>query len=242
MLVRMDRPDQPNADCCAPADPRIARQFDARAAEWADLDEFPDLVEVSARLLDLLRDTPMRRPSVLEFGCGTGAVGVALLEMDAARVTGIDLSPTSIELARRRSEAAGLADRASFEIGNAAATDAEPHDWVVMDRVLCCFGDPDRLVDRAIAHAGERIAITVPESRGWRGLVNRPLWAIEFAWDRLHGGCRGYVHDLRTIERRLAAAGFAPAGSARIGLWFLGVYDRAVPKTEDRPDSRSRGS
>jgi magnesium-protoporphyrin O-methyltransferase len=243
MLIRLEpRPEQPAAaDCCAPADPRIARQFDDRAAEWADLDEFPDLVDVSARLLDLLREAPIRRPTVLEFGCGTGAVAVALLEMDAARVTGLDLSPASIELARRRAGAAGFGDRATFEVGNAAGAEVEPHDWVILDRVICCFDDADRLIDQAVAHAGERIAITVPESRGWRGLVNRPLWTIEFAWDRLRGGCRGYVHDLRRIERRLAAAGYEPAGTARIGLWFLGLYDR-VPKTAVSPDSRSRGA
>jgi magnesium-protoporphyrin O-methyltransferase len=241
MLVRMSGPEQPTTDCCAPSDPRIARQFDARAEEWAELDEFPDLVDVSARLLDLLRDAPTRRPTVLEFGCGTGGVSVALLEMDATRVTGIDLSPASIELARRRAGAAGVEGRASFEVGNAAAADVEAHDWVVLDRVICCFGDADGLVTRAIDAAGERIAITLPESRGWRGLVNRPLWALEFAWDRLRGGCRGYVHDLRRIERRLAASGFALAASARVGLWFLGVYDRP-PKTAVSPDSRSRGA
>ena len=47
---------------------------------------------------------------------------------------------------------------------------------MVLDRVICCFGDVDRLVERAIDLAGERIALTVPESRGWRGLLNRPLW------------------------------------------------------------------
>ena len=240
MLVRMDRPDQPS-DCCAPADPRIARQFDARAIDWVDLDDFPELVDVSARLLDLLREAPRRRPTVLEFGCGTGGVSIALLEMDAARITGIDLSPASIELARRRAGEAGFEGRATFEVGNAAAAEVDPHDWVILDRVICCFDDVERLVARAIDHAGERIAITVPESRGWRGLVNRPLWAVEFAWDRLRGGCRGYVHDLRRIERRLAAAGFHPAGSARVGLWFLGVYDR-VPNTALSPDSRSRGA
>ncbi|HEY8169665.1 MAG TPA: methyltransferase domain-containing protein [Candidatus Limnocylindria bacterium] len=221
----MDRPDQPS-DCCAPADPRIARRFDERAAEWADLDEFPDLVDVSARMLDLLRDAPVRRPTVLEFGCGTGGVGVALLEMDASRVTGIDLSSASIELASRRAAAANLGDRATFEVGNAAEADVAAHDWVVMDRVICCFGDAEHLVTQAIAHARQRIAITAPESRGWRGLVNRPLWALEFAWDRLRGGCRGYVHDLRGVERQMADAGFQPTASARIGLWHIGVYDR----------------
>ncbi|HEY6608478.1 MAG TPA: methyltransferase domain-containing protein [Candidatus Limnocylindria bacterium] len=223
----MDPPEQSTAaDCCAPADPRIARQFDDRATEWADLDEFPDLVDVSARMLDLLRDAPVRRPTVLEFGCGTGGVGVALLEMDAARVTGIDLSPASIELATRRAAVAHVGDRASFEVGNAADAEVTAHDWVVMDRVICCFGDAERLVSQAITHARQRIAITAPESRGWRGLVNRPLWAVEFAWDRLHGGCRGYVHDLRAIERQIADAGFHPTAVARIGLWHIGVYDR----------------
>ncbi len=240
MLVEMERPAE-GTDCCAPADPRIARQFDERAEAWSDVDEFPDLVDVSARMLDLLRDAPLRRPTVLEFGCGTGAVGVALLEMDAARVTGIDLSPASIEVARRRSAAADVAERATFDVGNAADAAAERHDWVVMDRVICCFGDAERLVARAVERAGERIAITVPESRGWRGLVNRPLWAMEFAWDRLRGGCRGYVHDLRLIERQLAAAGFRPGASARIGLWHIGVYDRP-PNTAIKPDSSSRGA
>ena len=228
-------------DCCpTPPDPRIARQFDARYDGWTPDEGYPELVDVSGAILDLVRDTPTRRPSVLDLGCGTAALGVALLEMGASRLTGIDLSPASIDLARQRAEAGGFGEAATFEAGNAAETEVGPHDWVVLDRVICCYGDVDGLVGRAINLARERIAIAVPESRGWRGLVNRPLWLAEFAWDRWHGGCRGYVHDLRRIERRLAAAGFQPAGSDRLGLWHIGIYDR--PNTSDSPDSRSRGA
>ena len=231
---------RPDPDCCPPADPRIARQFDARYDGWTQDEGFPELVDVSGAILDLVRDTPLRRPSVLELGCGTAALGVALLGMGAARLTGVDLSPASIDLARRRADAAGFAEAATFEVGNAVATTADPHDWVILDRVICCYGDVATLVERAISLAGERIAISVPESRGWRGLVNRPLWLAEFTWDRWQGGCRGYVHDLRHIERRLAAAGFSPAGSDRIGLWHIGIYDR--PNVAVSPDYRSRGS
>jgi SAM-dependent methyltransferase len=230
---------RPDPDCCPPADPRIARQFDARYDGWTEEEGFPELVDVSGAILELVRDTPLRRPSVLELGCGTAALGVALLEMGAARLTGVDLSPASIDLARRRADAAGFAEAATFEVGNAVATAVDPHDWVILDRVICCYGDVVTLLDLAISLAGERIAISVPESRGWRGLVNRPLWLAEFAWDRWQGGCRGYVHDLRRIESRLAAAGFRPAGSDRIGLWHIGIYER--PKVSTSPDSRSRG-
>ncbi len=235
------RPESP--DCCPPgtaADPRIAEQFDARYEGWTPDEGFPELVDVSGAILDLCRDTALRRPSVLDLGCGTAALGVALLEMGASRLTGVDLSPASIDLARQRAEAGGFARQSAFEVGNAAETETDPHDWVVLDRVICCYGDADGLVGRALDLARERIAIAVPESRGWRGLVNRPLWFAEFAWDRIQGGCRGYVHDLRRIERRLAGAGFQPAGSDRIGLWFIGIYDR--PKTSPSPDSRSRGA
>jgi 2-polyprenyl-3-methyl-5-hydroxy-6-metoxy-1,4-benzoquinol methylase len=213
--------------CCSPpADPRIARRFDQTSGEWTDGDGFPDMVDVSAKLLDLLRDAPLRRPSVLEMGSGTGGLSIALLEMGAAHVSGVDLSQASVDLARRRSVEAGVADRATFEVGNAVEAATEPHDWVVLDRVICCFAHCERLVARATELARERIGITLPESRGWRGLVNRPLWAAENVWDLVNGGCRGYVHDLRRIEQRLAAAGFQAGPSARVGLWHIGIYDR----------------
>ena len=219
---------EPSGGCCnAPPEPRIVRRFDRISGDWADADDFPDMVDVSAGLLDLLRDAPLRRPSVLEMGSGTGGLSVALLEMGASRVAGVDLSPASVDVARRRAAHAGFREHASFEVGNAAYAELGPHDWVILDRVICCFGDVERLVGRAVALAGERIGISLPESRGWRGLVNRPVWAAGSAWDALSGGCRGYVHDLRQIEWRLAEAGFRPGPSACVGLWHVGVYDRA---------------
>lgn len=213
--------------CCGPADPRVARRFDRSWSDWDDDDGFPEMVDVSARLLDLLRDAPLVRPDVLEIGCGTGGVSVALLEMGARQVKGVDLSPASVDLARRRAAAAGFGDKATFEVGQGAAVRGEHHDWVVVDRVLCCDGHLERLLDAVIGAARRRVALSVPESRGWRGLLNRPMWAVEAVWDRLTGGCRGYVHDLPHIERRLAAAGFRPVAADRAGLWHVGVYDRS---------------
>ncbi len=186
------------------------------------------MVDVSARLLGSLSDAASIHPTVLELGCGTGALSVALLELGAMRATGLDLSATSLDVARRRAAAAAVEDRATFILGDASATPLEAAEWVILDRSICCFPHADQLVAAATSVARGRIALSVPESRGWRGVANRVLWGAENLWDLLRGGCRGYVHDLRRIEDRLARAGFHPDArrSGHHGLWFIGLYER----------------
>jgi 2-polyprenyl-3-methyl-5-hydroxy-6-metoxy-1,4-benzoquinol methylase len=220
-------PDRDSAECCPTTpDPRVTRQFDERYASWDDAEGFPEMVDVSTRLLEHLSDAGLSRPTVLEIGCGTGAVSVRLLELGARDVLGVDLSHASIDIARRRAAAAGVEDRATFQVGHGADVAGESRDWVVVDRVLCCDRHVDRMLSAVIGSARSRVAISVPESRGWRGLLNRPMWLAENVWDLLTGGCLGYVHDLRRIERRLAAAGFRPRVATHVGLWHVAVYER----------------
>jgi hypothetical protein len=32
-----------------------------------------------------------------------------------------------------------MTERAEFKVGDAAVTEVEPHDWVVLDKVICCY-------------------------------------------------------------------------------------------------------
>lgn len=204
----------------------MARRFDREWSDWDVDDGFPAITDVSAGLLDRMRDAPLVRPTVLEIGSGTGGLSVALLEMGASAVRGIDLSAASVELARRRAAAAGFESQATFEVGEGRIVGDESYDWLVMDRVLCCDRRADEMLRAAMDVATRRIALSVPDSRGWRGLLNRPMWAAENVWDLAHGGCRGFVHDLRAFERTLGQKGFRPAGNRHVGLWHVGVYDR----------------
>jgi SAM-dependent methyltransferase len=217
-------------DCCSVgADAIIARHFDERVRENAAAAEsgFPEMVAVTVDLLALLSDVREARPTVLELGSGSGGLTVSLLELGAAAAQGVDLSPESVATARRRAEAAGVAERATFSVGDAAAMPFTQHDWVVIDRVICCYPHVGPLLTSAIAAAGRRIAFSMPESAGWRGLITRFFVFYENATDRFRKRpCPNFIHDVRKIEARLAAAGFARLRDARVGMWYLAVWER----------------
>lgn len=94
----------------------------ATHAAWAVL--FREWIPAPARVLDL--------------GCGTGTLSV-LLARQGHRVTGVDLSPRMVELARAK--AAGLA--AEFTVGDASAPGVTgPFDVVLTRHLLWTLADP----------------------------------------------------------------------------------------------------
>jgi magnesium-protoporphyrin O-methyltransferase len=222
------KPEPARQECVCTTDPRIARHFDAKTAERLAKGQDPGLVPVSRRLRDALMAMDPRGKTVLELGCGRGGLLLGLVQAGAVSATGLDLSASSIDVARDRFEQAQLSDKANLSVGDAAVVRLEPHDWVILDRVICCYPDVERLLANTLPASGQIYAFTVPSSRGWRGVVNRLEEWVENAWNTLRGRpCPGYVHDLDMIEVRLAGAGFRLRHRDRERLWHIAVYERA---------------
>lgn len=217
-------------DCCSGPDPRIARHFDKRMRDLAESGQFPEMVDVSRALLDLLSDADALRPTLLELGCGSAALMVALLERGAVSAYGVDLSPESVATARRRAETAGVHSRVTFTVGDGSQVAVARHDWVVLDRVICCYPHIDALLGNSIGAASLRYAFSIPDTRGWRGVVNRLIRASENFMVRLGAeGCRSYTHSISMVDRRLRDAGFEPLRERKAGLWYAAVYERMRP-------------
>jgi SAM-dependent methyltransferase len=60
--------------------------------------------------------------TIVDLGCGHGGPGLWVAQLTGANLIGIDLSPTGIEVARRRAAETGLAERAQFRVGDITAT------------------------------------------------------------------------------------------------------------------------
>jgi SAM-dependent methyltransferase len=81
--------------------------------------------------------------TVADIGCGHGASTIIMAEAyPASRVTGFDNHARSIDEARRRAAAAGLAERVGFEVAAAHAFPGSGYDLVTTFDALHDMGDP----------------------------------------------------------------------------------------------------
>lgn len=95
---------------------------------------------------------------VADVGCGHGASTILMAQAyPRSRFVGSDDHPASIAIARRRAAEAGVADRVSFEVADAASFSGRGRDLVTMFDCLHDLGDPvgaAKHVRRALAADG----------------------------------------------------------------------------------------
>jgi magnesium-protoporphyrin O-methyltransferase len=201
---------------------QIGQHFDERFQDWE-----PIAPEATDLLFGWIRDAGLDGSTFMDLGCGTGELIVRALEAGATRATGADLSSEAIAMASELVEEAGLRDRTDLWVGDAAVEALDPHDVVVLDKVICCYPDADALIARSTA-ASERIyAFVIPESRGFWGLLARTRWFVFGIMEWIQGDrLMRFVHDRQDVEAKVLAAGFQPLHTGRQFVWFVGVYAR----------------
>jgi 2-polyprenyl-3-methyl-5-hydroxy-6-metoxy-1,4-benzoquinol methylase len=114
-----------------------------------------------------------RGKKVLEVGCGIGTDTVNFAR-HGARVTSVDLSEKSLELARQRATVYGVEDRVRFYRGNAEELSTfvpvEPYDLIYSFGVIHHTPHPERVLEqlRQYARSGTTAKIMVYHRRSWK--------------------------------------------------------------------------
>jgi ubiquinone/menaquinone biosynthesis C-methylase UbiE len=143
--------------------------------------------------LELLAGLVGARPQrILDVGCGTGFLALLLAEL-GHEVTGIDLAPQMIELARQKAAQAKL--DVTFRVDNAAslADPDETYDVVVERHVIWTLPDPQ-------AGVREWLRVLRPGGR---------LVAIEVKFARNEALAKRYSHPLRAAFNASVEAAMA---------------------------------
>jgi len=127
---------------------RAADYFAAMAEDWDRLRSLhvPE-AQVEAAIRDIVGDGAVE--ALLDLGTGTGRV-LELVAPQAARATGIDLSPTMLNLARTAIERAGLRN-VQLRQGDlyALPTPANAFDLIIIHQVLHYLDEPARALREA---------------------------------------------------------------------------------------------
>ena len=161
---------------------------------------------------------------VLEIGCGIGTDTMNFARA-GAKVTAVDLSPRSLQVARQRAEVFGLTERIQFVEANAEHlpdfVEPAPYDLVYSFGVIHHSPRPDVILANVRRHfiaADGTVKVMVYHRRSWKvlGILLREAhgawWRLDDAIARnseAQTGCPiTYTYSRRTGAELLAGAGF----------------------------------
>jgi SAM-dependent methyltransferase len=128
-------------------EPTVRDVWDAEASRF---DEEADhgLLDPAVRSAwaDLLQQYVPRGSTILDLGCGTGSLSVLLAELGHS-VTGVDLSPRMVEVARAKAARHGV--DVPFMVGDAAVPPVTSrYDVVLARHVVWALPDPSAALGR----------------------------------------------------------------------------------------------
>ena len=187
---------------------------------------------------------PFEGKRVLDLGCGDGAYSLEFFNHGAASVLGIDPAAAAVQSAARRAQAAGLGERAQFEVGNIYDLDAQlagrEFDCVVLCGVLHHLPDPARAVTCAARLAPVMLIL---EPNGYN-----PVLKMLERFSRYH-----VEHEERsflpgTLRSWVRDAGMRVSASTHLNLvpmlcpdWMARICRLAEPVVERVPGVRELG-
>jgi magnesium-protoporphyrin O-methyltransferase len=209
--------------CCQPES--YERLFGARQARLdARRYRKRGLGRTSRDLVELAGD--VSGVSVLEVGGGVGAIELDLLAAGAERATNVELSGEYEKEAAKLLAERGLGDRVDRRVADFVEEPVEPHDVVVMHRVVCCYPDVDRLVGMAAAHTRRRMLLTYPQERLW---TRAGIRAANFFLRISGSSFRAFVHPFTAIDAAADREGLSLERRERQGLiWENAAFVRSA--------------
>lgn len=222
---------------------RRAPTFDAEDAHGIDT---PEQREAWCRLLSRVAGAPPKK--VLDVGCGTGILTFLLSEL-GHRVTGVDFSPTMIELARKKTARAHEHVTFRCEAADSLADADGTYDLVIARHVIWNLPAPHEALAEwlRVLRPGGSVALIEGAWASKAELLRAyrrslPIFAVRFVRAAVlepfkrKGRLRRSIaaRRYRRVEATLPLAGGAQSGQLRKLLESAGFSDPLVEPLEGR--------
>jgi len=178
-------------------------------------------------MLSFLRGLALEGATVLEIGGGVGALQIEHLKAGAARATNLELSPAYEEDATELLRSSGLQERLERRIHDIAAepSGVAPADFVVLNRVVCCYPDYERLLGAAAERARRALIFSHPP----RNAASRLVVGAENLFFRLsRQEFRTFAHSPLAMFDVLERRGLERTYQHHAIVWQVTGFQRAA--------------
>jgi len=210
-------------DCCSLEG--TSRFFSRSASYYAMRFRLRGLDRPQRLLINGLRREGFIGRSVLEVGCGVGGLHLTLLRQGARSAIGVEASKGMLEKAIELALEMGLEGMVQYQQGDFVdcSSTLPAASIVIMDKVLCCYADPVRLVKAAASHCTGLLAVTYP--RG--SLLSRAVFSVgAFVGTLCSSSFHPFFHDPDWLHRTVVGEGFTEVYSETTLIWQIAVYRR----------------
>ena len=176
-------------------------------------------------LIDAIRSSVEDGKSLLDIGGGIGAIQWAFLKNGGAKTTDLDYSNGYLAVAEGYANENNWGDQTSFIQGDFLDESdvIEAHDFVTLDKVICCYPDYENLLDKALSKTRDTIGIVYPLG-GW---VAKMVAFFAKMYLKMSGNSfRPYIHPVASIRQLVLNNGFESVYSSVSFPWHVEVYRR----------------
>ena len=145
--------------------------------------------------------------TLLDIGSGIGSLTFGLLERGVTRAVAVDASFAYNQLARQEAARLGRADAVHFVHADfvSATCELPAATLVTLDRVVCCYPSYEALLNAALRHADQCLALSYPRDVWYVRLgvmlenAQRRLTKNSFLYFRTSGCAHGSHDSLRRL-------------------------------------------
>lgn len=164
--------------------------------------------------------------SILEIGCGVGSLHLSLLQRGASSACGVEISSGMIAKAKELADELGFGERVSYWQGDVVNANGEVDsgDVVVMDKVICCYANPDLLLHTSTAKAKRYYVISYPRN----GMLAKiGFGGMEALGSLFRWSFHPFYHSPTRIVEIVRGAGFEEADEATTPIWQIKMFERS---------------
>src|SRR5436190_8015012 len=145
---------------------------------------------------------PLEGKRVLDVGCGSGRYGIAFALSGASHVTGLDVAPAMLELAREHAEQANVGDVCEFRLAqfpHSESGSTEAFDCCTAMGYFDYVPSPAEHLRRMRELTSGTIVASFPKFGGFKALVRRGRFTLN--------RCPLFLYSRDSVESLLAEAG-----------------------------------